>query len=114
VTGVADIYTHLADGRVEHRVPQVAWAEVEFLPEATYLGDVGLAVLAQIGAIGINDGGGVIVNAHGLFFVHRNYQDHLGLLGQFLHALDGRAIGDRFGQGVPFGILLLGEIGAVE
>ena len=73
MTIVADINAYLADGRVEHWIPQVARAEVEFLPESTQMGDVGLAILAQIGTIGVNDRGGVVVDACGLRLDHGPY-----------------------------------------
>ena len=44
---VADVDADLADGRLEDRVAQVAGAEVELLPEALDVGDVGLAVFAE-------------------------------------------------------------------
>jgi hypothetical protein len=95
VAVVADVDADLADGGVEHRVAEVAGPEVELLPEALDLGDVGLAVLAQVGAVGVDDRGGV-VEIPGLFlFVHRQHQHHAVLRGELLEALGGGAVGDR-------------------
>jgi hypothetical protein len=48
VAVIADVHADLADGRLEDRVAEVARAEVELLPEALDVRDVGLAVLAQV------------------------------------------------------------------
>src|SRR2546423_13529003 len=50
---VADVHADLTDGRVEHRVAQIAGPEVELLPKALDLRDVRLAVLAQVCAVGV-------------------------------------------------------------
>ena len=44
---VADVHADLADGRLEHRIAEVAGPEVELLPEALDVRDVRLAVLAR-------------------------------------------------------------------
>src|SRR5690606_7579688 len=48
---VADVHTDLADRGVEHRITEVAWPEVELLPEAFDLRDVVLPVFAQVAAV---------------------------------------------------------------
>src|ERR687898_2117691 len=76
---VADVDADLADRGVEHGVPEVAGPEVELLPEALDLGDVGLAVLAQVAAVGVDHGGRVVEHALLLALVHGQDHHHLGL-----------------------------------
>src|SRR5579871_98933 len=49
---VTDVDPDLAEAEIEHRVAQVAGAEVILFPKTRrHVGDVGFAVLAQVGAI---------------------------------------------------------------
>ena len=89
VTVVTDVD---ADGRVprlEDRIPEVAGLEVVLLPEAGRLRDVVLAVLAQIGAVGVDHGRGVVINPSHFALIDRNHQHHLVGLGEFLQSLHG-------------------------
>jgi hypothetical protein len=63
VAVVADIHADLAYGRLEDGIAQVARPEVELLPEALDVGNVGLAVLAEVGAVGVDDGRRVVLHA---------------------------------------------------
>ena len=116
VAVVADVDADLADRGLEHRVAEVAGPEVELLPEALDVRDVGLAVLAQVRPVGVDDRGGVVVDARGLLvlLVHRGDDDHAGLLGEVLHPLRGRTVGDELGVAVVLGVLDLAEIRSVE
>ena len=76
--------------------------------------DVHFSELAQVRPIGINHRGRVVINSRQILFVDRDYDDHAMLLRKFLHQLDGRAIGNLFGQLVPFRVLLGTKIGTVE
>src|SRR5208282_1424112 len=60
---VADVHPDPADRGVEHRVAQIARPEVELLPEAFDLRKMGLAVLAQVAAVGVDHRRGVVVDA---------------------------------------------------
>src|SRR6478735_12248906 len=60
VAVVADVDADLADGGVEDGVPAVARPEVELLPEAADVGDVLLAVLAEVAPVGVAHRGGVV------------------------------------------------------
>ena len=113
---VADVDADLADVRLEHRVSQVAGPEVVLLPEALDLRDVGLPVLAQELPVGIDDRGGVVVDAGGggILLVHRRDDDHARLLGEVLHPLGGRPVGDVLGVPEVLRILHLAEVGAVK
>ena len=75
VAVVADVDADLDEAEVEDRVAEVAGAEVELLPEAGRdVRDVGLAILAEVGAVVLDDGGGVVVDALLLDFVDGNDQ----------------------------------------
>ena len=96
-------------------IAEIAGAEIELLPEARRdVGDVGLAVLAEVGAIVVDDGGGVVVHAFLLDFVDGHDQGDVMLPGQVLHQADGGPVGDGLGEVVPLGGLLGAEVGAVE
>ena len=114
VAVVADVHADLADGGLEDRVPAVAGPEVELLPEALHLRDVLLAELAEVRAVGVDDGGGVVVRAGLHVLVHRQHEHHAELLGQRLEALRRRPVGDQLGVVVVLGVLHLAEVRAVE
>src|SRR5438067_5030935 len=87
---------------VENRVAGVAGAEIEFLPETgRNMRDVGFAVFAEIRAVVVNDGGGVVINPLLLTFVDRNDEHDPVLAGEVAHELDGGAARDLFGRVVP-------------
>src|SRR6185436_1239293 len=103
---VADVNAELDVSRLEHRVAQVARLEEELLVETRiHLRDVGLSILAQVLAVGVDDRGGVVVHAGHRFLVDRNDHHHAIFLRVLLHELCGVAIGNRFGRRVPFAIL---------
>ena len=114
VAVVADVDAHRTDRGLEDRVSPVAGLEVELLEEALHLRDVLLAVLAQVGAVGIDDRGGVVVHAGLGDLVHGEHQHHAGFLGDALETLGGGAIGDVLGVAVVLGVLHLTEVRAVE
>jgi hypothetical protein len=72
------------------------------------------AVLAQIAAVGVDDRGGVVVQAGLHDFIHRQYEHHSQLLGDALEALGGGAVRDVLGVVVVLGILHLAEVRTVE
>ena len=73
-----------------------------------------LAVFAQIASVGVDDCGGVVINAGHFHFVDRDNQNHLIFFREFLHQGDGGAVGNALGQFIPAGLLLGTEIRAVE
>src|SRR5215469_2691360 len=111
---VADVDADPADRGVEHRVAEVAGAEVVLLPEPLHLRNVVLAVLAEEGAVGVDDRGGVVQDAFLFLLIDGHDQDHVVLAGHVAHEPHGRAVRDRLGPGVPLGLLYLAEVGAVE
>ena len=116
VAVVADVDADLADGGLEDRVAEVAGPEVELLPEALDVGDVRLAVLAQVRAVAVDDRGGVVVEPVDplVLLVHRDDEDHAGLPREVLHPLRRRAVRDALGVGVVLPVLDLAEVGTVE
>ena len=111
---VADVDADLADGGVEDGPAEVPRLEVVLLPEALDLRDVVLAVLAEVGAVGVDHGGGVVVEAGLLDLEDRDDDHHAGLAGELLHPRDGRPVGHGLGPAVVLGLLDLAEVGGVE
>src|SRR5215813_4007850 len=111
---VADVDADPAHRGVEHRVAEVAGTEVVLLSEPLHLRDVVLAVLAEEGAVGVDDRGGVVEDAFLLLLVDRHDQHHLVLTRDVTHQPDGRPVGHRLGPGVPLGLLHLAEVRSVE
>ncbi len=97
----------------ENGIAQVARAKVVLLPEAFDLGNVMLAILAQVRAVGVDDDGRVIEDALLFHFVDRHHEDHVRLAREILHQLRGRP-GNRFGVGEVLGVLHLAEVRSVE
>src|SRR5262244_1846273 len=111
---VADVDADPAHRGVEHRVAEVAGAEVVLLPEPLHLRDVVLAVLAEERAVGVDDRGGVVQDAFLLRLVDRHDEHHLVLTRDVTHQPDGRPVGHRLSPGVPLGLLDLAEVRPVE
>ena len=77
VSVIANVDADLANCGVEDRVAAITRTEVELLPKAADMWNVLLAVLAEVGAVGINNSRGVVEDAGLFFFVHRQHHDHL-------------------------------------
>ncbi len=84
---VADVDADPPDRGVEDRKSQIPRSEVERLPEPGHMRNVGLAVLAEIAAVGVEDGRGVVQHPGLLLLVHRQHHDHAELGGQRLETL---------------------------
>ena len=72
-----------------------------------------LAVLAEIGAVGVDDRGGVVVDARHRALVDRDDHRHLVLAGVGDQLLDG-GTRDGLGEGVPLLVLAGAEVRAIE
>ena len=94
----------------EHLVAEVAGGEVELLVVARVVGDVHLAVFAEVGAVGVDDSGGVVVEPLGALFEHRADEHHAQLLGQRHEVPRGGAVGDGLGEAEVLIALLVAEI----
>ena len=105
-------HAQAADRGVDRSEAQIAGGEVELLVEARVVGDVHLAVLAQQGAVLLQDHGGVVVQAGSAALEQRADDDYAVLLGQRAQALRAGA-GNRLGQVELGGRFVLAEIGAV-
>ena len=72
-----------------------------------------LSVLAEVGAVGVEHGRGVVIDARHVALVDRDDHRHVEFLGVLGHQLGGRA-GAGFGRVVPLRILARAEVGTVE
>ncbi len=83
---VTDVDANASVTRLKNRIAGVSRGEIKLLPEAgVTMRNVVLAVFAEIAAVGVNDGGGVEVNAGHLDFVDGHDKHHLMFLGELLH-----------------------------
>src|SRR5579863_519009 len=111
---VTDVDPDRTDGGLKDRIAEVARPEVVLLPKPGYLRDVVLSVLAEVGAVGINDKGGVVEDSRHLFFVDRDDEDHVQLFGELAHQLRRRAGRHRLRVREVLGVLHLAAVRAVE
>ena len=69
---VANVNADAGERRVETRIAEIARTEIKLFPKAgSHVRDVRLAVLAEILAVGVDDGRGVVINAGLLFLIDR-------------------------------------------
>jgi len=111
---VADIDAELAIAGVEHGVVGRARLEEEFLPEAGDMRNMGLAILAEIASVGVDDRGGIVIDPGHCLLVDRDHDHHLVLPGEVLHEPDRRPVRNALGRRIPFRVLARTEIGLVE
>src|SRR5206468_2766139 len=76
--------------------------------------DMILAILAEVFSVGINHGGGVVIDACNLFFIDRHDDDHAMLLRNILKQFDGWAVRYFLDRIVPARLLLGAEVRSVE
>src|SRR5712664_2060501 len=115
VAVVTDVDADAGEARLEDGVAGISGSEIKLFPEARMaMGNVVLAVFAEVAAIGIDDRGGVEVDAGHFDFVDRDNKNHLVFLSELLHGRDRRTARDPFGEFVPAGLLLGAKIRAVE
>jgi hypothetical protein len=77
------------------------------------MGNVVLAVFSQIGPVGVEHGGGVVIHSSHCTLVDRHHDHHLVLSRILLQSLDGWS-GARLRGIVPALVLRRAEIGSVE
>src|SRR6185503_8253761 len=112
---VADVDADVGILRLEHGIPEIPGPEVELLPEARRaVWDMVLAILAEVRAVGVDDGGGVVVHARRFFLVERHDDHHLVLLREVLHQPRRGPVRDVLRRLVPSRRLLGAEVGAGE
>src|SRR6185437_9141802 len=71
MTVVADVDADARMARLENGIARVAGSEIKFLPKAgVAMRDVVLAVFSEVAAVGVDDGGGIVVKAGHLDFVN--------------------------------------------
>jgi hypothetical protein len=74
------------------------------------VGDVGLAVFAEVLAVGVDDGRGVVVDAGLVLFVDGTTITMRCFFGQLHHELRGRPLRDALREVVPLRLLLRAEV----
>ena len=78
---------------VEDRVAEVSGSEVILLPESGRgVRNVILAIFAQVGAVGIDHAGCVVVDACVFLFIDGDDDDHLVFAGVLLHQFGRRSV----------------------
>ena len=108
---VADIHTDVGELRLEDRIAEIAGFEIELLPKARRaVGNVMFAIFPKVLAIGINDGGRVVVNTLDVFLVNRDDHHYAVFLRDFAHELNGGAVWNFFDHAIPAGGLLRAEV----
>ena len=105
----ADEHADAAEPRGPRLEPEVARREIELLVVQRVVRDVHLAVDAQQGAVGVDDGGGVVVEAFGPLLEERRDDDDAVLLGELLERRGARP-GDAFGETEVRVVLVLAEV----
>src|SRR5262245_6073976 len=99
---IANVDADLADASFKDRVTHVIGPKVELLVKTwATLRNMHLAEFAEIRTIGIDHGGGVVIDAGQILLIHRYDQHDAMLLGDFHHEFDSWPVGDFFCQAVP-------------
>ena len=84
--------------RLKNGIARIAGSEIKLFPKARMaMRDVVLAIFAEVFAVGVDNGGSVVVDAGHLDFVDGDDEHHLIFLGDLLHMGDGGACRDAFG-----------------
>jgi len=76
--------------------------------------DVVLAVLSQVGAVGVNHGSRVVEEASHLLLIHGEHHHHVEFSREFLETLGRWAVRNRLGIVVVLDVLHLAEVRAIE
>src|SRR6266567_2330197 len=112
---VANVDTDAGVARLKDRVAGVAGREIKLFPKAgVAVGNMMLAVFAEVAAVGVNNRGSIEIHAGHLDFVYGHDKNHLIFLRELLHCRNGGTIGNFLGQFVPASLLFGAEIRAVE
>ena len=78
------------------------------------MGNVVLAILAKVAAVGVNHGGSVVIKARQIHFVHRNDNRHVVAFGDLLHRLTVGPSGTRSVRPYQRTFLLGAKVRTVE
>jgi len=109
----ADEDADAAKGGIEVAEAEVAGGEVELFEVEGVVGDVHLAIEPGDFAIGIEDGGGVVIEAAGAFLEEAGDEDDAEFAGDGAEGGGGGA-GNGFGEVEEFGGLLTAEVLGAE
>ena len=112
---VADVNADLGKSQIKNWETQVSGPEIELLPKAGRdVGNVRLAVFAEIGSVMVDHCGRIVVNTFLLAFVDGNDQRQVMAPRLLLHQVNGGAVGHRLREVIPFGGLFRAKIRAVK
>jgi hypothetical protein len=98
---------------VEVEKAEIAGGEIKFFVVERIVGNVHLAIFAEVGAVGVEDGAGIVVNAGGAAFKNGNDESNFLFFGDLGEALGGRT-GNGFGEIEEFGVFGAAKIFAGE
>jgi hypothetical protein len=108
-----DLHADAGEFGVEVEKAEIAGSEIKFFVVERIVGNVHLAIFAEVGAIGIENGAGVVVNAGGAAFENGNDERDFLFFSDLREALGGGA-GNGFGEIEEFGIFGAAKIFAGE
>src|SRR5215470_8209436 len=112
---IANINSNPRVTGIKSREAQVARSKVELLPKSGQaVRDMRLSVFAQELTIGVDDRGGIVVNASHLLFINRDDHSHLVSCSNPAHQSRGRPVRDALDQIVPVRILFRGKVGTIK
>ena len=99
----------------EYGEAEITRLEVKLFPKSGLnLRNMVLAVFTEVLSVGVDDDRRIIVDPGHLFLVHRDDDNHVVLLRDFLHQFYGRPVGDWLYERVPFFLLLCAKIRPVK
>lgn len=109
----ADEHPDLAVSSVPSSEPEIAWCEIEFFVKQRVVGNMHLAICPQHRAIGVDYGGGVMVEPRGSTFEKRCHDDGFSFSGDLCES---RSAGpwNCFRELKMFVVFFLAEIEATE
>src|SRR5580704_10560312 len=102
-----------AIARGETGKTEIAWREIKFLEVEWIFGDVHLAIAAGERAIGIDNRGGIVIDAGTAALKNGNDQDNSALARDGGEGIGGGA-GNGFGEGEEIGLFFAAEILGTE
>src|SRR6266498_2928259 len=112
---VTDVDPDARKSSIKCWIAQITWPEIEFLPESGIdMRYVILPVLAQVLAVSIDHGGGVVINARDFFLINRHDDYHAVLFGHFLHQPNGWAIRNLLHCVIPARLLFSAKVRRCE
>ena len=98
-----DLHANAGEFGVEVEKAEIAGREIKFFVVERVVGNVHLAIFAEVGAVGIENGAGVVVDAGGAAFENGNDESDFFFFSDLREAVGGGA-GNGFSEIKEFGI----------